>query len=63
VTTPGPLKVIRGALAFTAKGTHLASQTLVSGSGDATVRLWDTFPVARRLQARRAAANAEIPGQ
>jgi hypothetical protein len=30
--------------------------TLVSGSGDATVRLWDTKPLRTRYQARRAAA-------
>jgi len=28
---------------------------LVSGSGDGTVRLWDTEPLARRHQARREA--------
>jgi WD40 repeat protein/serine/threonine protein kinase len=33
-----------------------AGETLVSGSGDGTVRLWDTAPLARRHQARRAAA-------
>jgi len=30
--------------------------TLVSGSGDATVRLWDTRPLKTRYQARREAA-------
>jgi hypothetical protein len=30
---------------------------LVSGSGDATVRLWDTEPLTQRYQARRAAAT------
>ena len=32
-------------LAFSPEG-----ETLVSGSGDNTVRLWDTFPLARRLR-------------
>ena len=30
--------------------------TLVSGSGDSTVRLWDTAPLKTRYQARREAA-------
>jgi WD40 repeat protein len=30
--------------------------TLASGSGDATVRLWDTAPLKTRYQARREAA-------
>jgi hypothetical protein len=30
--------------------------TLVSGSGDATVRLWDTAPLKKRYDARREAA-------
>jgi hypothetical protein len=31
--------------------------TLVSGSGDATVRLWDTAPLKERYQARREAES------
>src|SRR5262249_40978276 len=31
-------------------------ETLASGSGDATVRLWDTAPLKTRYQARREAA-------
>jgi hypothetical protein len=38
-------------LAFSPEG-----KTLVSGSGDSTVRLWDTEPLRERYQARRAAA-------
>jgi hypothetical protein len=38
-------------LTFDPEGT-----TLASGSGDFTIRLWDTAPVARRLKMRREAA-------
>jgi serine/threonine protein kinase len=35
---------------------QLTDKTLVSGSGDGTVRLWDTVPLAVRYEARREAA-------
>ena len=36
--------------------------SLVSGSGDGTVRIWDTEPSARRQQARREEAQLEKDG-
>jgi WD40 repeat protein len=56
VATGVEIAVLRGhtsyvwSLAFSPDGT-----TLVSGSGDNTVRLWDTRPLARRHQAWREA--------
>jgi WD40 repeat protein len=38
-------------------------RTLVSGSGDSTVRHWDTFPVARRLRARRMVSGGIATGR
>ena len=46
---PGHSSYIRS-LAWSPDGT-----TLVSGSGDSTVRLWDTAPLRTRYQARREA--------
>jgi WD40 repeat protein len=45
-------------LAFSPDG-----KTLVSSSGDTTLRLWDTAPLRERLRVRRAAEVLRLPAQ
>src|SRR5262245_34880832 len=64
-TRPSGFGILRGARRWRdCKATQAMSgpwpsaptaRTLVSGSGDGTVRLWDTAPLKTRLQARREA--------